>query len=44
VIFKRYEQPVGYWLMFAVYGAGGMALLIFSLRLLAGSAQPLPLR
>lgn len=41
--FHRNERPFAYWLMFAVYGAGGFWLLIFSLRLLAGAAEPLPL-
>lgn len=41
--FKRDEQPFGYWLMFVLYGAGGISLAIFSLRLLAGVAEPLPL-
>lgn len=41
--FHRSERPFAYWLMFAVYGAGGFWLLIFSLRLLAGAAEPLPL-
>ncbi len=42
--FHRDQQPGAYWLMFAVYGIGGLWLLIFALRLLAGSAEPLPLR
>lgn len=29
--------------MFVVYGAGGLWLAIFALRLLAGHAEPLPL-
>ncbi len=43
VEFTRTGQPFGYWLMFAVYGIGGLWLLILSLRLLAGVAEPLPL-
>ncbi len=39
----RNKNPAGFWLMFAVYGAGGFWLLTFSLRLLAGAAEPLPL-
>ena len=39
----RGEQPFGFWLMFVVYGAGGLWLAIFALRLLAGHAEPLPL-
>lgn len=42
--FHRDRQPGAYWLMFAVYGIGGLWLLVFALRLLAGSAEPLPLR
>jgi hypothetical protein len=30
--------------MFAVYGAGGVWLTVFALRLLPGSAEPLPLQ
>ena len=41
--FRRDQQPLGYWLAFALYGAGGAALAVFALRLLAGSAAPLPL-
>lgn len=42
--FSRREQPFGFWLMFLLYGAGGLWLLALSLRLLAGQAAPLPLR
>jgi len=42
--FRRDEQPLAFWLMFAVYGAGGMWLTVFALRLLAGNAEPLPLQ
>jgi len=42
--FRRNDQPVGFWLMFALYGAGGFWLAIFALRLLAGQAAPLPLQ
>jgi hypothetical protein len=41
--FKRSEQPVGFWLMFALYGAGGAWLVVFGLRLLAGQVESLPL-
>lgn len=41
--FARDSQPLGYWLMFVLYGAGGAWLAIFSLRLLAGVVEPLPL-
>lgn len=42
--FTRGGQPLRYWVMFALYGAGGVWLVILSLRLLAGVAAPLPLR
>ena len=42
--FRRDEQPAGFWVMFVVYGVGGLWLLVFALRLLAGQAEPLPLR
>jgi hypothetical protein len=41
--FTRSGQPIGYWIMFLLYGAAGLWLLRFSLRLLAGHAEPLPL-
>lgn len=41
--FKRREQPIGYWVMFVGYGLAGLWALTFSLRLLAGQAEPLPL-
>lgn len=41
--FWREEQPFAYWLMFVVYGVGGLWLAIFALRVLVGSAEPLPL-
>lgn len=41
--FTREHQPLRYWLMFALYGVGGLWLLVFALRLLAGVAEPLPL-
>lgn len=41
--FTRVGQPLGYWLMFVAYGTGGLWLVAFSLRLLAGQAEPLPL-
>ncbi len=44
VEFSRREQPALYWLMFAVYGAGGLWLIIHALRLLSGTATPLPVR
>jgi hypothetical protein len=42
--FSRKDQPFGYWLMFGLYGAGGLWLLVQALRLLSGSATPLPVR
>ena len=32
----RDQQPVGFWVMFALYGGGGAALAVHALRLLAG--------
>ncbi len=43
LVFRKNEQPFGFWFMFIVYGAAGISLVIFSLRLLAGYAEPLPL-
>lgn len=42
--FRKNEQPVGFWVMFVLYGAGGLWLLVFALQLFAGQAAPLPLR
>ena len=42
--FRRSESPFGYWLMFAMYGIGGLWLTNFALWILLGSASPLPLR
>lgn len=41
--FTRAGQPLGYWVMFVLYGVAGAWLLVFSVRLLAGHAEPLPL-
>ena len=40
----RDRSPLGYWLVFAIYGVAGIWLTIFALRLLLGLAEPLPLR
>jgi hypothetical protein len=42
--FRRRDQPLLYWMMFAVYGAGGLWLIVYALRLLSGTTTPLPLR
>ena len=42
--FSRHHQPALYWLMFAVYGVGGLWLIVTALRLLTGAATPLPMR
>ena len=42
--FKRDASPLMFWLMFAIYTTGGLALIIFAIRLLAGLAVPLPLQ
>jgi len=44
VEFRKDGQPTGFWLMFALYGAAGIWLVIFALGLLAGHTAPLPLR
>ena len=41
--FRRNEQAIGFWLMFALYGVAGAWLLVVGVRLLAGQAEPLPL-
>ncbi len=42
--FRKDEQPVGFWLMFVLYAAGGLWLLVFALRLFTGLSEPLPLQ
>ena len=42
--FRRSEQPVRFWIMFAGYAIAGMWLLSFAVRLLAGRVAPLPLQ
>ncbi|WP_036252379.1 hypothetical protein [Methylobacter sp. BBA5.1] len=37
------KQPTGFWLMFLLYGLAGLWLVLFSLQLLLGQAEPLPL-
>lgn len=44
VEFSRGDQPFLYWMMFAVYGAGGLWLIVYALRLLSGTTTPLPVR
>jgi hypothetical protein len=39
---SREEQPVGFWLFFLLYSAGGCSVAIYALRLLFGDAAPLP--
>lgn len=41
--FRRNEQPFLFWLMFVLYGAGGVALTVFAALLLLGRTAPLPL-
>lgn len=38
----RATQPLGFWFFFAMYFCGGTALTIYALRMLFGSAEPLP--
>jgi hypothetical protein len=42
--FHKDEQPLLFWLLFVLYAAAGLALTIFALCVIAGSAAPLPLR
>lgn len=42
--FRKDEQPVGYWLMFVVYAAGGIWLTFLALQILVGLVEPVPLR
>lgn len=42
--FRRDEAPLLFWLLFLLYALAGLALTIFAVRVLAGSAAPLPLR
>ena len=42
--FRKNEQPVGFWLMFLLYGAGGLWLVGFALQLFTGHAAPLAYR
>jgi hypothetical protein len=41
---QRETQPLGFWILFAAYAAGGAWMVVFALRVLAGYAAPLPLR
>ena len=41
--FRKDEQPFAYWLMFVLYGAGGLWLLALAIRILTGQIEPLPL-
>jgi hypothetical protein len=41
---RRDDHPLAYWTLFLLYGAAGLWLIGFALRLLAGAAEPLPLR
>jgi hypothetical protein len=40
---NRNDNEMMYWLLFALYAIAGTVLIIFALRVLAGSAAPLPL-
>lgn len=41
---SRERQPIGFWLFFSLYFAGGLWVAIHALRILLGYAAPLPLR
>lgn len=40
---RRDTQAAGYWLLFVAYSGGGLWLVVFALRLLLGTSEPLPL-
>lgn len=40
----RQTHPLWFWLLFSVYAVGGLALIVYAVRLFAGWALPLPLR
>ena len=40
---QRQTNPLGFWLLFLVYTAGGLTLIVYAVRLLAGWVLPLPL-
>jgi len=42
--YRRDEQPCGYWLAFVLYFVGGLVLAGFAVRVLMGTAAPLPLQ
>jgi hypothetical protein len=42
--FSRHDQPALFWLMFAVYGSGGLWLIVTAIRLLTGAATALRMR
>lgn len=39
----RDQQPLGYWLLFVAYSAGGFWCVFTALGILAGQVEPLPL-
>lgn len=41
--FRRKDSPIGYWLMFAVYGVAGFWLAGYAVGILVGTVPPLPL-
>ena len=43
VEFRMDEQPLRYWLMFAVYCAGGLWCVFTAFGVLSGHLEPLPL-
>ncbi len=38
--FRRDDNPVMYWVMFLIYGAGGLGLTAYSLLVLVGRIKP----
>lgn len=41
---SRSDAPLGFWFFFLLYFGGGTAVAIYALRILFGSAAPLPLQ
>lgn len=41
--FHRADSPIGYWLMFVVYGVAGFCLAGYAVGILVGTVPPLPL-
>ena len=44
LIFRKDDNPLGFWAAFCLYSLCGFALTIYALLILAGICPPLPLR